>query len=122
MYRDGEPAVYLNGALAGRGKKSPHRVHPVVGKPLREQEIPYFEGDMSDPQEFTEALGEERIAQLVSAGPPPVPGPPVAEPARGDRPGLLIWQDGHYQLRARNGEARSFQVEGLAEPVAVPGP
>ncbi len=122
VYRDGAPSLYLNGSLARQGQRSQFTVHAVVGEAPGDLEVPYFEGEMCEPQVFSEALGDQRIAQLAAAGPPEPEGPPPVEPVRSAKPALLLWREGRYQLRSGDGRVIGFEIAGLGEPVTVPGP
>jgi hypothetical protein len=119
VYREGEPSVYMNGKLVRQGQKSAATVHPGLGEAFQSDGAAYFEGDMSDPELFREALDEERIAKLAAAGRPQPPEPPILEPATG---GLLFWQEGHYALRDSAGRSSSVAITSLDPPVEIPGP
>ena len=121
VYSNGIPAVYLDGKLVRRGERSAHTVHPGTDQPRHDPEIPYFEGEMTEPQVFAEALGEDRLAAIVAGGLPAPDGPAPVE-MNGGQAGLLIWEEGGYELRGHGGRTASFQIKGLGSPAPVKGP
>jgi len=126
VYRGGTPSLYANGNLLKTGEKSAAIVHPGLGEAYQRDGAWYFEGDMTDPELFREALPEARIRALAGAGVPPPQEPPAVEPCVGAPPGpgaaLLFWQDGSYQLRDNAGQDTPVRIAGTGKPVDVPGP
>ncbi|HEU4902398.1 MAG TPA: glycosyl hydrolase, partial [Flavisolibacter sp.] len=70
MYKEGTPSIYVNGELAQRGTAATTIVHPGIGKAFLRDGASYYNGDMTLPQLFNEALSDERIAHLAAAVPP----------------------------------------------------
>ena len=61
VYKAGAPSIYVDGKLAGQAEASGAVVHPGVHDASERDGAEYFDGDMSDPELFKEALSEERI-------------------------------------------------------------
>ena len=122
VYREGVPSVYVNGKLARQGKGSGKVVHPGLGEAHQRDGAYYFDGHMSEPELFTNALGEDRIRTLAASGIPKPEEPPAFEIAGSGKPELLFWQDGRYALRDSTGRTSPLQVSGIGRPVEVRGP
>jgi hypothetical protein len=120
VYRDGTPTLYVNGKPVRQGEKSRGIVHPGVGEPMGFG-APTFNGDVTDPVVFAEALDEGRIQQIFARGLPPVEAPPAVELAGAGTAELLIWQDGKYRLRSGDKEAE-LRVSGSGSPIEIDGP
>jgi hypothetical protein len=122
VYREGAPAVYVDGVLAGEGPASGQTVHPGLGEARETDGATYFQGDMSVPKLLEGALGAGRIRELAAGGLPGPEEPPALEVASGAGPTLLFWQEGVYSLRDSNGRTSSVEVSGLGSPVELDGP
>ena len=120
VYKAGAPSVYVDGKLIGQSEASGAVVHPGVHDASERDGAEYFDGDMSEPELFKEALGEDRIRELAAK---PSPGP--IEPSAVEWPGganseLLFWQDGSYTLE---GQGKStVKISGIGKPLDVAGP
>jgi hypothetical protein len=89
-----------------------------VGDARERDGAEYFDGDMSDPELFKEALSEERIRKLAAASSPGPLEPPEVEWAGGR---LLFWQDGNYTLQGAAGKS-TVKISGIGKPVEISGP
>ncbi len=69
VYRDGQPSVYLNGALARTGLKSDYIVHP--GATSQSSGSPQFRGEMGMFEVASRALSDAEVAGLVKSMPQP---------------------------------------------------
>ncbi len=123
VYKAGAPSLYVDGKLAGQAEASGAVVHPGVNDARERDGAEYFDGDMSDPELFKEALSEERIRTLAAASSPGPLEPPEVEWAASAGSGLLFWQDGSYTLRGGRGQnnAQGFgnwQARGDSRTVA----
>jgi hypothetical protein len=118
VYKAGAPSVYVDGKLAGQAEAAGAVVHPGVGDARERDGAEYFDGDMSDPELFKEALSEERIRTLAAAASPGPIEPPAVEWAGGR---LLFWQDGSYTLQGAAGKT-TLKISGIGKPVEIPGP
>jgi hypothetical protein len=121
VYKAGAPSLYVNGKLAGQAEASGAVVHPGLSDARERDGAEYFDGDMSDPELFKEALDEERIQKLAVAAIPAPLQPPEIEWASGAASDLLVWQDGTYALQSAGGKS-ILRVSGIAKPLDVPGP
>jgi hypothetical protein len=136
VYRDGRPALYVNGALVREGLRSGRVVHSGVDAPppprdyalnfpaieslLRNVGLPpmpsrghvyFFEGNSTRAENFDRALSASELAALAAAGVPP-PELPLVTSARLRPDGAveaLAWSSGRYAV-------------GGAAPVAVEVP
>jgi len=121
VYKAGAPSLYVNGKLAGQGEASGAVVHPGLNDARERDGAEYFDGDMSDPELFKEALGEDRIQQLAASGIPSPVAPPEVEWAGGATSELLIWQDGSYTLHDVAGKS-PHKISEIGKPLEIPGP
>jgi len=121
VYRDGAPSLHVNGQLLKTGQKSEAVVHPGLDEAYQRDGAWYFEGDMTGPELFREALTESRIRALVAAG-VPWPDDPSPVEAAGTGDALLFWQDGSYQLRDAAGRESPVRISGAGKAIEVAGP
>ncbi|HWB82902.1 MAG TPA: glycosyl hydrolase [Bryobacteraceae bacterium] len=122
VYKDGMPSVYVNGKFVRQGRRSANVVHPGTGEPNLGYEVPNFNGDLTDPELFPEALDPERIQRAASAGVPKPAEPPAVEPAVDGSGDWLIWQNGRYRLHGAGDHNSEMPVTGIGQPIDVAGP
>ena len=121
VYQAGAPSVYVDGKLAGRAEASGSVVHPGLSDARERDGAEYFDGDMSDPELFKEALGEDRIRQLAAAGIPGPIAPPEVEWAGGGTSELLVWEGGSYTLQGATGQS-PLKIAEIGKPLDISGP
>jgi hypothetical protein len=121
-YEEGLPTIYFNGKAISSGKKSVNIVHPAPDKADVKENVSYYNGDISKPLVYTEALSEEDINKLVTGTPPLELSPFIVEIAFGRKPGLLIRQNGNYTLNNNLGEKSNFVVLDIEKPMEINGP
>jgi hypothetical protein len=121
VYKAGAPSLYVNGKLAGQAVASGSVVHPGLNDARERDGAEYFDGDMSDPELFKEALGEDRIQQLAASAIPSPIEPPEVEWAASASDDLLFWQDGDYTLNETSGKT-SARISGIGKPLEISGP
>ncbi len=122
VYRDGVPSIYVNGALAGRGTRSPSIVHPGVGEAFLREGASYYQGDMTEPHLFEEALDEARLRELTAERPPSAPRMPAAELAIVNGRSLVrFWEDGTFHVQRPRGTV-AVVVKGAGRIGGVEGP
>jgi len=120
-YEDGAPTIYFNGKAVSKGKKSKNIVHPAPDKAYLKEDASYYNGDMSQPLVYTEALSEGDIDKLAT-GTSPVEFPPfIVEIPVGKSPGMLIMQNGNYTLHDHMGETIIFIVSDIEQPMEING-
>jgi len=120
VYKGGAPSVYVDGKLVGQAEASGAVVHPGVRDARQRDGAEYFDGDMSEPELFKEALSEERI-QTLAAGPSPGPiEPPAVEWPGGASSELLFWQEGSYTLQGAG--KSTVKISGIGKPLEISGP
>jgi hypothetical protein len=120
VYRNNRPSLYLNGKFDREGLSSGCVVHPGVGIAPPKGIVNYFDGDMTAPEVFAEALSETKIAELAAEGLPDAELPPPIE-VELNMDGKIeanVWQAGNYSLD--NGQ--SINVPAVPAPVEVQGP
>jgi hypothetical protein len=122
IYNAGVPSLYVNGKIAGHGKKSGNVVHPGLGEAFERDGAEYYHGEMGEPKLFKEALGPERIRQMAETGAHPLEEPPMLELVGSGKPELLIWQSGRYTLHHHSGGSSSLEVSTIEAPQPVHGP
>lgn len=120
VYREGTPALYVDGKQVGDSAKSGKTVHPGLGESLGTPY--YFLGQATEPQLIKEALTLAGIQQLVAAGLPAPEEPPALEFAGKARPELHFWQDGNYALKDNASRISTVHISGIGEPVEITGP
>ena len=122
VYREGVPSVIVNGALAGSGTHSAAVVHPGVGEAFLREGASYYQGDMTGPRLFDEALDEARLRRLAAERPSREPRMAAAELATADgRAQLRFWEDGAFRVRRPQGSA-TVRVKGAGRLGSVDGP
>jgi hypothetical protein len=115
VYRDGQPGLYLNGALVHRGLKSGHTVHPPSGADAK------FRGELGGFESIPRALSEAELVRLMKTM--PRPGLPLAVSAiELTRDGVLAWQPGSYELKTADGKTRTRSVASVPAPQELTGP
>jgi hypothetical protein len=123
VYQDGVPSVYVNGKFIEKGKESGDTIHPGLGLAFLEEGASYYNGDMSDPQVFSQALRKERLRQLAAEEIPERREWPELEMAAADgTPGLLFWQNGDYSLTDNKDRDTGVSTKGSASPWLFQGP
>jgi hypothetical protein len=121
VYKAGVPTVFVNGKQVQKGQASGSLVHPGLGPAYLSEEASYFNGDMSDPELYGEALDEERLTQLVLRIKKPKAEEPVVRVAQDKHSGLLFFQNGKYRLRSSGGQSASFSIADLHKPIVLDG-
>jgi hypothetical protein len=110
----------VDGKLVGQSEASGAVVHPGVHDASERDGAEYFDGDMSEPELFKEALGEDRIRELAAKASPGPIEPSAVEWPGGANSELLFWQDGSYTLE---GPGKStVKISGIGKPSDVTGP
>jgi hypothetical protein len=115
VYHHGKPRLYVNGRLVREGLSSGNTVHPGIDAPPPPHGVSYyFEGNMTRPGLFPEALNDSSIAAIVARGlPPPEDTAPPAE--------LLRRSDGSLAAVVRQAGTYSTST-GLNVKTSVPAP
>lgn len=121
VYKSGAPALYVDGKRVGQAEASGRTVHPGLNDLTERGGAEYFDGDMSDPELFKEALSDDRIQQLAAAGIPKPIAPSAVEWLGSANSELLFWENGRYSLDGAGGKS-TLKVSGIAEPAPIPGP
>jgi hypothetical protein len=122
VYKEGVPSLYVNGRFVRSGQKSGQVVHPGIREANLGYGAPSFNGDMTEPELFPEALDEDHIRKLSETGVPPPEEPPAIELAGSANPELLIRQDGRYLLRDASGKDSALRISGTGTPMELTGP
>jgi len=120
VYKAGAPSVYVDGKLIGQAEASGAIIHPGVHDAGERDGAEYFDGDMSEPELFKEALSEDRIRELAAKPSPGPIEPPAVEWPGGPNSELLFWQDGSYTLESAG--KSTVKISGIGKPVEVKGP
>ncbi len=122
VYNDGVPAVYVNGKMIQKGKRSENIVHPPADKAYLSEGASYYNGDMSEPLIFSKSMDENEILKLSAERPAIKHSPFVVESAANNQPSLLIKSNGNYILNRNNGTKTAFTINNIEGPVEVSGP
>jgi hypothetical protein len=121
VYKDGAPAVFVNGKLVQQGKAGTDIIHPGLGQAYLPDGASFYNGDMSEPQLLPEALNEDRIRQLAGQARPGAANLPTVELAKDGKSALRFWQNGRYSVLDSTGRETSLPVSGLEPPVELSG-
>lgn len=123
VYRDGEPSLYLDGALVHKGLKSTHQVHPGVTDGAAN---PQFGGKLGAYETVPRALAAAEVAALMQRM------PKAGSDNGGQALALTRGADGRLEARVRrggdyawktaDGRAQALQVPVQPAPVEVAGP
>ncbi len=119
QYKNGTPSVFLNGKFVKEGKKSKYKIHPSLNEAYLNEAASFYNGDMSEPILFKEALSHSRILELSSQKIKFQSNPFVVEFAEGNKPGLIIKENGNYTLNRKSGQKSNFKVTDLQEPLIL---
>lgn len=119
VYDDGVARLYVDGRLAGTGKRSARQVHPSLGEEGVAESAPYFEGELVGAQLAPSALSAGRLGQLAAAGRPADDGSAAMVTMSGN--GWLFWHPGRYVAERADGTQLTRAVAAAA-PVALDGP
>lgn len=124
VYKNGTPSVYLNGIFIMDGKTRERIVHPGLGEAYLDEGASYYNGDMSKPQLFKEALDKNVLKRLASESPSKYSSSPVIVEWASDKRinGLLIAQNGKYQLKYSTGHTSAFTISDINQPIELKGP
>jgi len=121
VYREGKPALYLNGRPDREGVESGVTVHaePHV-EPPHDRLIYYFDGDMTRFELVDEALEPERIAELAARGVPAPDAPSILKLQRAASGAISVQvrEPGTYALS----DGRSATVAGALKPIPLDNP
>ena len=116
VYRDGMPALYLNGKPVRTGQKSEFTVHGGAGVVHTRGTAP-FKGRKTALQQFDHALADAEILKLAQTSPAaPVTESPVFDFGRGE-----IWQSGDYTFTTAGGRKRELRAV-VPVPQEIAGP
>ena len=121
VYKDGIPAIYVNGKLIQQGKAGTNIVHPGISKAYLSDGASFYNGDMTEPQVLTEAASDDRIRQLAAQKRTESTAIPTVEIAANGKSGLLFWQNGQYVARDTAGRSTPMAVAGINPPVEITG-
>jgi hypothetical protein len=124
VYRDGIPAVYVGGALVGKGERKVGDVHPGVGPAELSDGASYYNGDMTEPVVHVSALNDAEVRALAESfrGGPGSWNAIVEPVGAGVGAGLRIWRNGTYRLTTNSSRSSRIVVADLPDPIAVTGP
>jgi len=115
VYRDGVPALYVDGRKVRTGLRGSRTVHPGVAVAHKRSVAP-FSGEMADVRAFDRALEDREIAALASEPPRDAVGGGGLDLVRG-----RIVTSGDYVLRTADGRTRRLSV-ALPAPRPIDGP
>ncbi len=122
VYRDGIPAVFVNGKQVQKGKRSNYLVHPPSDKAHLSEGASYYNGDMSKPGVLAKPLADDEILQLAMEKPGPQFSPFAVKMTGDIKPALVIRENGNYILKKNGGSTTNINVEDIENPIEIPGP
>jgi len=121
VYREGIPALFVNGKFIKSGPKSGKIVHPALGETYKNEFLYYYDGDCTVPQVFDTALSAEQVLNLTDKGIPEVKSIIPVEFVNSNTPALRIWQNGNYTLKESAGGSTSLKISTLNDPIELNG-
>ncbi|PTQ97914.1 concanavalin A-like lectin/glucanase superfamily protein [Mucilaginibacter yixingensis] len=118
VYQNGIPSVYINGKLVNAGTASSGlKVHPGIYNEFLDEEMTFFEGDLSGKNLYNKALTPDEIAKLAESR--PMPTQPAISFNSAHTNGLLFWKNGAYDVKLHNGKTERISINNTASsPVA----
>ena len=123
VYRDGEPSLFLNGALVHTGRKSTHQVHSGVSDGAANAQ---FGGKLGSYETVARALDAAEISALMQRMPQSADGNvgPALALVRGADGSLeaSARREGDYAWKLADGRTQKLNVSALPAPVALAGP
>lgn len=123
VYRDGRPALFLDGKLARQGLQSQKIVHSSLAAGGRGGGA--FRGELAEFQHFDRALSQEELATLVAERPGSGGGfpPPITLSRTADGAvEAMVAASGTYAIRFSDGATRQLQVNDVPAPQEIRGP
>jgi hypothetical protein len=122
VYSEGQPSLYLNGALVRTGLKSQYTVHPTTTAGGGGS----FVGEIGAIEMVPRALEQADVAQLMASMVKPGAHPVgsavrVARDAAG-RLRLESREAGEFALERADGSRRTARIDRIPAPIAIAGP
>ncbi|HEY9510456.1 MAG TPA: glycosyl hydrolase, partial [Verrucomicrobiae bacterium] len=120
VVKHGKPSLYLNGKLDREGESSDTVVRPGIGIAASPgKTVYYFDGDMTSPTLFPNALEASAVQQIMARGLPPPETPEGIEIENANEKVLAsVWSPGNYSLS----DGRYLVVSNLPSPIEISGP
>ncbi|HRZ37707.1 MAG TPA: hypothetical protein P5534_15265, partial [Candidatus Paceibacterota bacterium] len=118
VYREGQPSLYLNGAMARTGLKSDYIVHCAATAGAHAQ----FRGKIGSFTQLGRASSDSEAAQLASTMPRPdlaFGGPALQLTRIGRELGAVATEPGDYEVMFADGTRRPLRVAAVSEPEQV---
>ncbi|KAI5852787.1 hypothetical protein DFP73DRAFT_602938 [Morchella snyderi] len=121
VYTANLPVVYINGKVAGAGKKSSSIVHPGVGTPdSTSQMVNRFEGDQISLKVHPSSLTAADISALFENDLPEPIAPPAIE-ILNQKNSLLFRENGEFKFNLSNGRTKSLNITSVSS-TTISGP
>lgn len=117
-YKNNTPAIFVNGKLVKQGAKSKYMMHP----PVSTRQVPDYNGDLIDADFHPKALDETAIAVLSKTKRTFLQSPYIIEPAYGDKPALMIKENGNYEFNYGDGNKIKFSIGDLHQKFEIKTP
>jgi hypothetical protein len=118
VYNNGEPNIYINGKLSGKGQATGSLVHPSAGEEYQDIYTLYFEGDMTPAEVVSKALSSDQLQGLMKENVSRVKKYPAIQ-LTGSKNHLLIWENGNYSMHYKSHKYRSFNVSNIEQPIEL---
>ncbi len=124
VYKDGTPALYIDGKFNHQGMKSTYKVHSGVGV-RHTRGVGNFRGDLGEFSQFNKALSDTEIAQLMKTMPVPssdVKNVPlvIVRTSEGNF-SAEVSQTGKYEAKSADGRSQQFEVTEMPKPLEIAG-
>ena len=120
VYRDGQPSLYLDGALVRTGLKSEHIVHSAASAGGLAQ----FRGKLSSFAQFQRALTNGEVAEFARTMPRPdeaAAGPPIQLTTLNGEVRGFATRAGDYELTYADGKRRRLDISAAFERRTLTG-
>ena len=122
VYENNVPSIFVNGKFIAQGKRSKYSVHTITSPTKLQRGDSYYNGDMTEPLVYNEAMNQEQIAKLAKEKLKPISYPFIVELSASQKPSVLIRQNGNYIIRRNAGVVQSFKIVELDKPIELIGP
>ena len=119
VYDNNTPFVFVNGQRIAEGKKSKHIIHGEMGSALQEEGASCYNGDMTLPVLYGEAMKKEKIEELSRTKVKVSDDSIAVEMTGSSKPALLIRKNGNYAVRNSKAETNPLPISNMHKGTTV---
>ena len=104
-----------------QGTRSDMLIHPAIGETYRNENLYYYDGDLTKPKVFDSPLSESKIRELFEEGMPDAEDEVSIEPITGNGASFLFWQNGNYTFNESTGASDEISISDINAPIELSG-